>query len=191
MKDGNNNHEPSDVIRFFVENEDKVSMCVERDGKHYTYSEKSGLVDMASPLDPGQAIFSRYAIAQIFLCEPTGTPWEVDIDGMVSLEDQLDQIGDNRGTDREWITVCTSDDDGIDAVVSLAHPSNANFLVNAVNMHGRLETACRNALAAMEDMKSIEGMPDRSWVSFDQMMEDLGAVLATCETMETLQMLTC
>ena len=150
MKERNNNHEQVDAIRFYIEDRDKVSMCVEQDGRYCPYDRDGGLVDTTKPLDPNQAIFNRFAIAQIFLCEPTGTPWQVDIDGLVSLEDQMNQIEDNRGTDREWIAVCTYDDEGIDAVVALAHPTNANFLVHAVNMLGQLEESISVLLAAAE-----------------------------------------
>jgi len=64
---------------------------------------------------------------------------------------------DNMGTEREWESVGINDEDGFAEVVALAHPSNAEFIVKAVNNHDNLVDVIENLIHSVENEISPHG----------------------------------
>lgn len=78
----------------------------------------------------------------------TPGPWAVS-DGLVRLEDQIDQLLRDIGSDKEWVPVVIHDEEGECGVTALCHPVNA-----------RLIAAAPELLEALEEIKGLlEGFP--------------------------------
>ncbi len=81
----------------------------------------------------------------------TPGPWVVD-DGMVTMEDQAQQLKEDIGTKRQWVAIGLEDEDGFSEVVALAHPSNALLIASAPDL---LET-CKQLLNRIDYHGSID-----------------------------------
>lgn len=84
----------------------------------------------------------------------TPTPWQLDTFGE-DMKTQTDQLLEGIGTDKEWMQIQDVHEDGGE-VVALAHPSNAAFIVRAVNSYQALVEALEHVLI---DYRT-EGCPD-------------------------------
>ena len=71
------------------------------------------------------------------LAKHTPGPWSVS-DGLVRLEDQIDQLLRDVGSDKEWIPVVIRDGDGECGVTALCHPVNAHLIAAAPEMAAAL-----------------------------------------------------
>ena len=60
----------------------------------------------------------------------TPGPWSVS-DGLVRLEDQIDQLLRDIGSDKEWVPVVIHDREGECGVTALCHPVNARLIAAA------------------------------------------------------------
>ena len=88
------------------------------------------------------------------LARATPGPLIADQDRVLGLDSQIEQLTDNRGTEREWECVGATDGDGISEVVALAHPNNAALLAHCRNNLPRLLAAVkaeRDALNAWRE----------------------------------------
>lgn len=82
----------------------------------------------------------------------TPAPWTLDADGFTRMEDQIQCLRENQGTQHEWTFVGKNDEDGFALVTALAHPSNAEFIVRAVNNHDELVAALKMAEGALSSV---------------------------------------
>lgn len=85
--------------------------------------------------------------------EPTPAPWVLD-DGIIQIEDQAEQLIQNKGTNHEWVALGTEDEDGFVAVTALAHPSNAEFIRKRVNAHEELVDTLEKSLGWLRRIRN-------------------------------------
>ena len=83
----------------------------------------------------------------------TQGPWFVD-SGNDSIENMIDCLSADVGTDREWVAVGLHDEDGYSESVAYCHPDNAPLIASAPDMHEIL-IKCREALFS-ESLCSVE-----------------------------------
>ncbi len=99
----------------------------------------------------------------------TPTPWALDRFGE-DMQTQIDQLSDGIGTDREWMQVQDVHEHGGE-VVALAHPSNAAFIIRAVNSHAAL-------VDALEGLFEHCAMMHKHWGENDNTREANAAIQA-------------
>ena len=69
----------------------------------------------------------------------TPGPWRADDDEQIMLEDQIPMLLEDKGTDREWVSVGEYDEEGMLSVVALCHPNNARLIAAAPAMYEALQ----------------------------------------------------
>jgi len=87
----------------------------------------------------------------------TPGPWRADNDGQIMLEDQIPMLLEDKGTDREWVSVGEYDEEGMLSVVALCHPNNARLIAAAPAMYAESKTLCSLVRAFMNDNRLYDG----------------------------------
>ena len=87
----------------------------------------------------------------------TPGPWRADDDEQIMLEDQIPMLLENKGTDREWVSVGEYDEEGMLSVVALCHPNNAHLIAAAPAMYADAKQLCELVRDFMNDNRLYDG----------------------------------
>jgi len=95
----------------------------------------------------------------------TPGPWIVD-NGMVTMDDQAQQLKEDIGTERQWVAIGIEDEEGFSEVVALAHPSNAHLIATAPNLLEACEIAkstldyayFQKGVACLKELQFVESV---------------------------------
>lgn len=82
----------------------------------------------------------------------TATPWIIDENGATTIECQAQQLLEHANTPDEWVCIGIDDEEGFAEVVCITHPSNAEFIVRAVNSHDELVYSLDMAIGILDDI---------------------------------------
>ena len=102
----------------------------------------------------------------------------LDIDHLpVDLEGQVEQLLDNRGTDRQWCALGVADDNGLSEVIALLHESTGRIVELRWNAFHDLVAFVR----AFHDMRGPAYVPppvgDRNRTAYDDLHDKAGKLL--------------